>query len=66
MLNLNDTQKLILNKIIEGKSNIDIAEDMGYSESFIKKQIRTLFKIFRVSKRVELVREALFSFYLNK
>ena len=59
MIELTDIQKNILNKIIEGKSNFDIAFDLDYSESFIKKQIRILFKKFKVSKRVELVREAL-------
>ena len=59
MVELTQIQKNILKKIIEGKSNFDIAFDLDYSEAFVKKQIHNLFKKFKVSKRVELVREAI-------
>ncbi len=56
---LNDIEKKVLFLVIEGKTNIEIAEDIGYSPSNIKRIIKNLFKHYKVSKRLELVRESM-------
>ena len=56
---LTDIEKKILLLVIDGKTTIEIAEDVGYSPSNIKKIIRKLFKYYKVSKRLDLVRESM-------
>lgn len=57
-MKLTALQKVILDKVIKGKTNIEIGVDIGYSSDTVKRQIRKLFKKFRVDKRIDLVREA--------
>lgn len=57
-MKLTEEQKVILDKVIKGETNIEIGVDIGYSADTVKRQIRKLFKKFRVDKRIDLVREA--------
>lgn len=57
-MKLTALQKVILDKVIKGETNIEIGVDIGYSADTVKRQIRKLFKKFRVDKRIDLVREA--------
>lgn len=52
-----ELQKEILHELINGSTNAQIAERIGYSESSIKRRIKELFKLFEVKNRISLVRE---------
>lgn len=64
-MKLNDLQKDIINLVIQGKSNKEIGEALGYSPENIKKNLRVCFKYFKVNDRLGLVREALLTMYYN-
>lgn len=53
-MELNNLQINILKNIEQGKKNIEIAEELGYSEVYIKKQINKLFKMFKADNRTML------------
>ena len=59
MIYLNTIENQVLNFVIEGKTTIEIAEEIGYSPSNIKKIIKKLFRYYNVAKRLDLVREAI-------
>lgn len=52
------TQKNILYELINGSTNAQIAENVGYSESSVKRRIKELFTIFSVNNRAALIRES--------
>ena len=56
---MNDLQQKVLSLVIAGKKNGEIAEELSYSEKYIKKIIKQLFDIFKAKNRIELVRESL-------
>ena len=56
---MNDLQQKVLSLVIAGKKNGEIAEELSYSETYIKKIIKQLFDIFKAKNRIELVRESL-------
>lgn len=58
-MKLNDIQKEIITLVVEGKSNKEIADKLGYSVENVKKHLRACFKYFKVKDRVGLVREYL-------
>ena len=56
-MKLNDLQVKIIGLVNQGKTNKEIGEILGYSEIYIKKNLQTCFKYFKVKNRVEMVRE---------
>ncbi len=58
-MKLNDIQKEIITLVVQGKSNKEIADQLGYSVENVKKNLRVCFKYFKVKDRVGLVREYL-------
>lgn len=50
-------EKEIIQCIIMGKNNSEIAEEIGYSLGAVKKKINNIYKKFNVNSRVGLVRE---------
>lgn len=56
-MKLNDLQINIVALVNQGKTNKEIADQLGYSEIYIKKNLQTCFKYFKVKNRVEMVRE---------
>ena len=56
-MKLNDLQINIVALVNQGKTNKQIADKLGYSEVYIKKNLQTCFKYFKVKNRVEMVRE---------
>lgn len=56
-MKLNDLQIKIVALVNQGKTNKQIADKLGYSEIYIKKNLQTCFKYFKVKNRVEMVRE---------
>lgn len=56
-MKLNDLQISIVGLVNQGKTNKEIADKLGYSEVYIKKNLQTCFKYFKVKNRVEMVRE---------
>ena len=53
MKNLTEKEKLVLERIVEGKSNKEIANDLSVSENTIKVEIRFLFSKLGVKNRTQ-------------
>jgi len=53
MNNLTEKEKLILERIVEGKSNKEIAKDLFVSENTIKVEMRFLFSKLGVKNRTQ-------------
>lgn len=64
-MKLNDIQKDIIALVVKGKSNKEIADELGYSVENVKKNLRICFKYFKVKDRVGLVREYLLMVYYD-
>ncbi len=60
-MKLTEIQKVILEELINGGTNQQIAEKTGYCERSIKRKIKHLFNTFDVKNRSSLVREAIIS-----
>lgn len=62
-MGLTELQKDIVAGVIEGKSNSEIADKLCYSVDKIKKELKSIYKIFEIksgnsiNKRTILVRE---------
>lgn len=61
-MTLTETQKEIVTLIIEGKTNRQIADELCFSVDKIKKDMKAIYKYFRIkapaeTKRAVLVRE---------
>lgn len=54
--NLTDIELKVLNGVIDCKTNIEIAEDIGYSERQVYRIIGRLFRRYRVNRKIELVK----------
>lgn len=59
---LNEVQKSIVTGILEGKTNTEIAEEIGYSTDSVKKNLKKIYKHFGIKadasvKRAMLVKE---------
>lgn len=52
---ITDTEIAVLDLLCEGLSNADIAKQLNYSESTVKKQVSHLLTLFDVSSRLDLV-----------
>lgn len=59
MMKLNELQEKIIPLVVEGKKNIEIAEELGFSENWIAKNLKEVYKFFGVANRSSLVREVL-------
>ena len=53
MKNLTEKEKLILERIVEGKSNREIANDLSLSENTIKVELRFIFSKLGVKNRTQ-------------
>lgn len=60
-MKLTEIQKVILEELVNGSTNQQIAEKTGYCERSIKRKIKHLFNTFDVKNRSSLVREAIIS-----
>lgn len=58
-MKLTNEQKNIINLVMKGRKNIDIAEEMGYSPATVKKRLSALYKKFYVTGRTELIYKVL-------
>lgn len=58
-MQLNNVENQILAMLIRGKTNLEIANKIGFSESNVKKIVKKLFSFYNVRKRVDLVRECM-------
>lgn len=47
----------ILNLVIKGHTNIEIAEALNFSDSWVKKKLRQVFKTFGVKNKTGLIAE---------
>jgi len=54
---LGTVDRRIINYIISEKTNIEIAQELSFSEGNIKKRLGFLFKMYNVKSKVGLVRE---------
>lgn len=60
-MKLTDEEKFILKKVVQGATNAQIAANLEYCESSIKKRMTKLYLKFNVSGRTELVKKCLMS-----
>lgn len=60
-MKLNDEEKFILKKVLQGATNAQIAAKLEYCESTIKKRMTAIYLKFNVSGRTELVKKCLMS-----
>lgn len=58
-MKLTAEQAEIINYVVEGQTNIQIAEEMGFSERSINRRLKKIFKIFGVENKPSLIREAM-------
>lgn len=56
---LSDEENKILELLIKGKTNLEIADEIGYSEASVKKRLTKLYKRFQVTSRIELLNKLL-------
>lgn len=56
MADLTEIELKVLNGVIDCKTNIEIAEDIGYSERHVYRIIGRLFRRYKVSRKIELVK----------
>ena len=49
----------IIKQVVEGKSSIEIADNLGYTEWRIKKFLQAIYRRFGVNNRASLVREVI-------
>lgn len=54
---VSDVDMQIIESILEEKTNIEMAEEIGYSLGSVKKRLAYLFKRYNVKTRVGLIRE---------
>ena len=58
-LRLSERENVIIEKIILGMSNSQIARDLGFSESLIRQETVKIYQILNVAGRKELIRNSL-------
>ncbi len=58
----NEELETIIKYVVDGKTNIEIAEEMSYSPASIKRRLKAIYKSYRVENRLELVKYILGSF----
>ena len=56
---LTDEQQKIVSYIFEGKTNWEIADEMGYSPHTVKKKLKAIYKFYKVENRIELFLKAM-------
>ena len=60
-MKLNEEEKYIIKKVLQGATNAQIAAKLEYCESTIKKRMTAIYLKFKVSGRMELVKKCLIS-----
>lgn len=60
-MKLNEEEKYIIKKVLQGATNAQIAAKLEYCESTIKKRMTVIYLKFKVSGRMELVKKCLIS-----
>lgn len=58
IMKITEEQKMIISFVVNGLTNIEIGEELGYSSSTIKKRLTRLYNIFNVRNRIELIRKS--------
>ena len=58
-MKITEEQESILTLIVQEKSDIEIADEMGYSESTIRRRVKGLKKLFKVKTRAGLTKETI-------
>lgn len=66
MADLTEIEQQVLDFVVDCKTNIQIAEEIGYSEAQVKRIIKRLFKRTKTSCRLELVKFYIISQYEPK
>ena len=56
MADLSEIEKKVLEGVIDCKTNIEIAEDIGYSERQVYRIIGRLFRKYRANRKIELMK----------
>lgn len=66
MADLTEIEQQVLDYVVDCKTNIQIAEEIGYSEAQVKRIIKRLFKRTKTSCRLELVKFYIISQFEQK
>lgn len=53
-MKLTQEQIDILEQVVQGRTNMQIAEHLGYSERSVKRKLQKLFRFFKVENRAAL------------
>lgn len=56
-MDITELQRNILQELLQGSTNSQIAEKVGYSERSINRKLKELCKMFKVTNRNSLIRE---------
>ncbi len=56
---ISDEQKNLISLVKGGLTNIEIAEELGYSPNTIKKKLCVIYKLFNVRGRMALISKIL-------
>jgi DNA-binding NarL/FixJ family response regulator len=58
-MKLNKEQVKIVQHVLNGRTNVEIAEEMGYSPASIKRKLKVIYKLCRADNRLELVKNVI-------
>lgn len=56
---MTELQRQIILLVLAGKKNIEIAEELGYCENWVAKNLKKIYDCFKVNNRASFVREFL-------
>lgn len=66
MADLTEIEQQVLDYVVDCKTNMEIAEEIGYSETQVKRIIRRIFKRYKATCRIELVKLYIISQFNSK
>ena len=52
---ITEFQKRIIERVLDGKKNVEIAEELGYSENWIAKNLKKIYDFFEVKNRASFI-----------
>ena len=56
MASLREIDLKVLDLVVDCKTNAEIAEEIGYSETQVKRILKRLFRHYNAARRIELVK----------
>lgn len=59
---MTELQRQIILLVLAGKKNIEIAEELGYCENWVAKNLKKIYDCFKVNNRASFIREFLINY----